>query len=161
MSEVNVRFNLFVTATIEHEYENCSTPTNAEIVITQELIDKILKMHKAMTSVDSYGIISFDNSPLWFIEDEPDNPGNSNKTAFIGEVEPISLRVFEECLFWEGDIINEGYKEASVETNYIDICDVIEINEILNSPKEDLPLWVEKVKSEKGKEVLEWRLQNE
>lgn len=145
--------------------ESSDTPNAAEVIITPELMDKILLYVTTLSIIDANKICAFNEAPQWLEEnyDEAEDldktiPEELSKNLFTGRVNTIELVVRKESFLWTGYLNNSG---ATFETDSISVQELLEVKELLNTPKEDLPLWVEKVKSEKGKEVLEWRLQNE
>ena len=147
--------------------ESSDTSTAAEVIITPELMAKILLYASTLHGISANKICAFDSSPQWLEEnyDEAEDPDHTTPEEltndfipFTGRVNTIELSVRKESFLWTGYLNNSG---ATFETDSISVQELLEVKELLNMPKEDLPTQIEKVKSEKGKEVIEWRLQNE
>jgi len=163
-----VRYELDVTISNRNDecsYLNNFVPDTSEVILTSELIDKILKLNKNIELLTSssnnmgcYKIVAFDESPSWLIEYESDDPSDPDVIPLDGEkIHLVSLEVYKESILWSGDVIKGDYV-AHIETQAISISEIKEIDEIIATPNCDLPLWIEKVESAKGKELLERRL---
>ncbi len=142
---------MIVDVLSNNEYEE--HPTQARITFNEQSLNRIFQLHEALVSVEAYSITISFGVDEWLIEDYNDED-EAVYVTWDERYENTKIIVLNDS------VVIMSYKKngSSFETEFIMLSELQEIYKVLKSPVEDLPLFIETLKSEEAKAILQERL---
>ena len=115
-------------------YDNyCDGPAVAKIELSQEDIERILKLSKVVKKNKVHAIVDWDCTPEFFTYDDD----GTLKEWTEGNVDCLMIHISENHINWGGNI---KHTDITLSVDTIPIPKLKRVLKIMEMPKKDLPL---------------------
>lgn len=139
-----------------HAGDHDDVPDAAEIIIDEKLFRRISQFRSAVKKLKAYTVTEFDYTPRLLARDwEKSDDSDPCYADWDGSFEAITMNVSDTDVHWHGYVKNT---EISMETANISFDELRECFKVLRYRKNDLPLLIGALKSEKAQQLYEERL---